>query len=77
MLDSQPNSDETSSEIGKQLAKAREAAGKSAKACALVLGVPLKKYLKIETGEIITSLPDVSYKPLRIRLRYNRFKLLF
>jgi len=59
MLDSQPISGETYSEIGNRLAKAREAAGKSAKECALVLGVTIKKYQKIETSTIIPSLPEL------------------
>jgi transcriptional regulator with XRE-family HTH domain len=59
MFESQPNSDETYAEIGIRLAKAREAAGKSAKECASVLGVPLKKYQKIENGTIIPALPEV------------------
>ena len=59
MSDSQLTSDETYSEIGNQLANAREAAGKSAKECALVLGVSIKTYQKIETGTIIPSLPEV------------------
>ena len=59
MLDSQLISIEPNPEIGSRLAKAREEAGKSVKECALVLGVPLKKYKKIETGEFITSLPEL------------------
>jgi transcriptional regulator with XRE-family HTH domain len=59
MFDSQPISVETTSEIGSRLAKAREAAGKSAKECALVLGVSTKKYLRMESGKLIPSLPDL------------------
>jgi len=59
MTDLQPLSVEANPEIGNWLAKAREAAGKSAKECTLVLGVTLKKYQKIETGWIIPSLPEV------------------
>ena len=59
MLDSLPNSDETFSEISNRLTKAREAAGKTTKECALVLGVTIKIYQKIETGTIIPSLPEL------------------
>ena len=59
MPDPQPTVTETYPEIGRQLTKAREAAGMSAKECALVLGLPTKKYQKLETGGVIPSLPEV------------------
>jgi transcriptional regulator with XRE-family HTH domain len=46
-------------DIGHQLTNAREAAGKAARECALVLGIPLKKYQKMENGEILPSLPEL------------------
>ena len=57
--ETQSNSSENFTKIGAQLAKAREAVGKSARECALVLGIPLKKYQKIENGEIFPSLPEL------------------
>ena len=59
MPEIQSNSFKTFPEVGHQLAKAREAAGKSAKECALVLNLPLKKYQKLETGEGLPSLPEL------------------
>ena len=59
MPDSQTISIGSTSEIGSHLAKAREAVGKSARECASVLGVSLKKYKKIETGEYNPSLPEL------------------
>jgi transcriptional regulator with XRE-family HTH domain len=59
MPETQSNSFESLPEIGHQLIKAREAAGKSAKDCALVLGIPLKKYQEMETCEILPSLPEL------------------
>lgn len=59
MTDPQLVVTETYPEIGRQLAKAREAAGMTAKECALVLGLPIKKFQKLETGGVIPSLPEV------------------
>jgi transcriptional regulator with XRE-family HTH domain len=59
MPEIQSNSFESFSKIQHQLAKAREAAGKSTKECALVLSIPLKKYQKMETGIILPSLPEL------------------
>jgi transcriptional regulator with XRE-family HTH domain len=59
MLDSQPNTDQDFSGISKRLAKAREAAGKTAKECASILGITIKIYQKMETGATIPSLPEL------------------
>lgn len=59
MPDSQPISVEIISEIGNRLIKAREAAGKSVKECAAVLGVSTNNYQRMESGKIIPSLPEL------------------
>jgi transcriptional regulator with XRE-family HTH domain len=59
MPETQSISFESFPEIGHQLTKAREAAGKTSKECAQVLGIPLKKYQKMETGVIFPSLPEM------------------
>jgi transcriptional regulator with XRE-family HTH domain len=40
------------------ISKAREAAGKTGKECAAALGIPLKRFNQMESGEVIPSLPE-------------------
>lgn len=59
MIDSSPEKTESIPLVCHLVVKARKASGKTTRDCATMLGISHKRYLQIESGKIIPSLPEI------------------
>lgn len=59
MFDSSSEISSGAPRVSELLSKARQAAGKSTRECADALGIPIKRYTRLESGQEMPSLPEV------------------
>ncbi len=59
MFDSSPEISPGAPFVSELIGKARQAAGKTTRECADALGIPIKRYTRLESGQDMPSLPEV------------------